>query len=124
LPFNEILKMLFTATHEATEHHHGVVHSVNTRDQHPFARRIPCLVPTAEVLAIVDPAEFRKAYFNLLHQRQEVVEQWLATLKPEVDYTVASLASDAPEWRSLVGALVAKKRPDCWGGSDLPFIQH
>jgi hypothetical protein len=56
----------------------------------------------------------------LLHQRQEVVEQWLATLKPEVDYTVASLASDAPEWRSLVGALVAKKRPDCWGGSDFP----
>ena len=70
-------------------------------------------------MAIADPVEFRRAYFALLHQRQEVVELWLATLDPEVDITIASLASDAPEWRSLIGGLVRKKRPECWGGADV-----
>lgn len=111
--------MIFVATHEAPEYHHGAVHSVEPRDRHPFARRIPCLVPTPEILAIADPTEFRRAYFALLHERQAVVELWLATLKPEVDITVATLASTQPEWRSLVGGLVLKKRPECWGGVDI-----
>jgi len=67
-----------------------------------------------------DESYYRERFREQIIENKVRVNSWLQELVPDQDQTL--LCWEKPGefcHRNLVGLLVAKYRPDCWGGADL-----
>jgi hypothetical protein len=133
--------MIYTASFDAKEHHHGTLKSL--------CWRIPCiekgkrlliypqnrldfLIPARALVPLYKQAVsqhgqeeaiqvFKSAYIEQLRENLPLIRAYLKELDPEQDETWLSKAK-AGEFshRNLAFKLVQTYRPDCAGGMDVP----
>lgn len=85
--------------------------------------RLPLFAPSPELLkfwkqsAKDDGAweQYKSEFRDIVRDRWKNVNQWLFELTPEIDTTLLCYKEKYCH-RHLVGAIVNKYRPDCWGG--------
>ena len=118
--------MIYTASFFAPSHHHGAVTSISLKAPNQFSSppSLELFKPTWTLLKdwkrSPDEERYIAEYRSLMKERWVGVSGWLKDLDPNIDQTLCCWepAGDFCH-RNLVGLMVQRYRPECWGGRDV-----
>ena len=118
--------MIYTASYFQPKNHHGRRAGISRSVPKHFIPddRLLFLAPSAALLRDcklgLSEEDYTNRYREELKGRWAIVKPWLQQIQPEQDQTLLCWEHKGNFChRNLVGLMVQKYCPDCWGGSDV-----
>ena len=122
--------MIYTGSYFKPETHHGKVirTSIGVPDGIRIDGALECFYPTPKLVHAwkqsqqtdADWESYKSGYWAILASRRDIVMPWIEGLNSHTDETLCCYEPfDTHCHRHLVGLLIRKYRPECWGGESI-----